>query len=551
MKSAHAVSSGGLSHAVHGLLRSAVPWLRHAGGVDVVDRAEQVAQLKGALGQRLADLRKAARLTQHDLARVTFLDRTYVSHAERGLHVPQRSFWVKADAHLAAEGALYRAYDELVSAQLAIKQAALDALRARHLQPGNVVVHHAEVLRSELIGIFGPLASGLPESSEPGIDLPLTAAHTVQVMEAFTGHDLINRRQVLQQFSILSGTALLRPVQQWIGLLPAAPHAVSTDPDQLDELDHAVRLFRRWDASGIGGLKRKAVIGQLRAVTELVRETSSEPVRLRLFHVMAELAQLAGWMSYDQGFAGLAQRYYLLALHACREAGAPGLAAKVLGDMMQLSTSLGHYSDSLNLAKAGMYALPRHGGEPVRVELLGLEARAYAQLDTSEHTSAVRSIESCLSAWHSRTDEPLPDWLHYLAQSEVDCLAANTYTQLALSVQDEPHWRRYAAQAEQHTLSALRTRNSQYERSRIVDELRLARVRLAQREPVEATTVATRALMMADHIKSSIVHDWLIRFQGELTSRYADVSQANEFTASLRGHLARVGSVRLQELNVR
>lgn len=247
-------------------------------------------------------------------------------------------------------------------------------------------------------------------------------------------------------------------------------------------------------------------------------------------------------MSYDHGLSGAAQRYYLLALHADREAGASALAAKVIGDMMQLSTSLGNYDDSLNLARAGLCqacALPRTGSAPIRAELLGLEARAFAQLGPSEAAEAVRSVETCGSVWHDRRDEPMPDWLHYMNQSEVDCLAANAYTQLALRAEDPKRWRRFAARAEQHTLSARSTRSHGYDRSRILDELRLANVRLAQREPAEAVAVAQNALAMAEHAHSSIVGGWLVRFNRELTERCGSLAVAAGFSGQLRDYLVR------------
>ena len=232
----------------------------------MADAPAHIAELKRALGQRIADLRRAARLTQQDVARHTFVDRTYVSHAERGLHMPERAFWVAADTYLDADGSLYTAYDELAAAQHAVKQAELDALRARHLQPSSTTHHHAEVVRLDLVETFGTVLASQSGALSSTPDLPLTAAHTVHVMEAFSGHDLVNRRRILQQLTVLSGAALLRPVRQWIGLLPVVPPAAGVGAAELDELEESVRLFRRWDAAGVGGLKRKAVVGQLNAV---------------------------------------------------------------------------------------------------------------------------------------------------------------------------------------------------------------------------------------------------------------------------------------------
>jgi transcriptional regulator with XRE-family HTH domain len=116
----------------------------------MVDEPTYVVELKRELGQRLADLRKAAGATQQDLARHTFVDRTYVSHAERAQQMPERAFWVAADDYLNAGGSLRAPYDELVAAQHAIKQAQLDALRARHQVPSSPTFPGTLVLRSTI-----------------------------------------------------------------------------------------------------------------------------------------------------------------------------------------------------------------------------------------------------------------------------------------------------------------------------------------------------------------------------------------------------------------
>jgi hypothetical protein len=175
--------------------------------------------------------------------------------------------------------------------------------------------------------------------------------------------------------------------------------------------------------------------------------------------------------------------------------------------MTQLSTAQGAYDDSLNLARTGLYALPRTE-KLVRSELLGLESRAYAQLGDREASDAARSAEACVEVWHEADEsEPAPDWLHYMNQAEVDCLAANTYTQLALRADDQPRWSAYAGRAEYHTLQARQSRANGYDRSRILDEIRLARARLSQRELDKSVAVATTALSLAESVRSSVVYD--------------------------------------------
>src|SRR5215472_16274448 len=96
--------------------------------------------------------------------------------------------------------------------------------------------------------------------------------------------------------------------------------------------------------------------------------------------------------------------------------------------------------------------------------------------------------------------------------AEVDSLAANAYTELALRADEQRTWQHYGTRAEVHSLRARHSRGQGYVRSRILDEIRLAKVRLAQREPVEAATVGMYALELAQDTRSSLIVDWLIRF---------------------------------------
>jgi transcriptional regulator with XRE-family HTH domain len=382
------------------------------------------------------------------------------------------------------------------------------------------------------------------------LDFSLSTASTVRIVEGFSAHDIASRRQALASLAVVTGAALLHPVRQWaasLALVGGSPSEAGTE--EVAELEQAVTLFRRWDASGAGGLRRKAVVGQLNAVAESLSDHHPPAISARLFQVTAELAQLAGWMAYDQGLYGVAQRYYLLALHACREGSCPDLGAKVIGDMTQLSTALGHYDDSLAMARTALYSLPRQASPLVRSELLGLESRAYAQLGASETANADRSAQACVAVYEETPrPEPTPDWIHYMNQAEVDCLAANTYTQLALACDDKPRWRHYAAKAEVHSLRARHSRGEGYVRSRIFDEIRLARVRLAQREPAESAAVGMHAIQLAAETRSALILNWLIGFSGDLTGRHPDVSEAERFREHLREYVRQAAPARLGDV---
>jgi hypothetical protein len=91
---------------VHGVSASARP--RVAVAPAAVPYAADAAR---ALSGALAALRRAAGLSQPDLAALTGYSVTTVGHAETGRLWQARAFWEKADLMLAAEGELTRRYD--------------------------------------------------------------------------------------------------------------------------------------------------------------------------------------------------------------------------------------------------------------------------------------------------------------------------------------------------------------------------------------------------------------------------------------------------------
>ncbi|MGH3849045.1 MAG: helix-turn-helix transcriptional regulator, partial [Pseudonocardiaceae bacterium] len=333
-----------------------------------------------------------------------------------------------------------------------------------------------------------------------------SAAQIGTLMVRFTAMNIASRRKVLQELTMMSGAVLLQPVRRWLAqaltIIPlVSPATVSND--DLDALERAITLFSQWDASGIGRLHYKAVVGQLNTAAETLHEAYGPAVRERLFHITADLAQLAGWMAYDQGLPAVAQRYYLLGLSACQEARSPVLGAKILSDMAKLSTAYHHYEDSIDLVRTGLYVLPRHDSSGVRTELLGMESRAHAYL--GNQAAATRTADASVETWQDADSRAVPGWLCYMNQAWADGLGADTFIELALRTEDGSRANVHAARAEQHTISAREGRPHDYVRSRILDEIRLANVRLAQRDVAESVTVAQTALELAAPTSSTLV----------------------------------------------
>ncbi len=163
------------------------------------------------------------------------------------------------------------------------------------------------------------------------------------LLSEFSRSDLmLARRGFLgSSLALSAGPSLIEPMQRWLVPSPSSPLS-RPEPDvapssarargrlskpELDLLETTTVMFRQWDAQCGGGLRRKAVVGQLHEVTDLLQEPQPETTTKRLFKVAAELAELAGWMSYDVGLQPTAQKYFVLALHAARRRPATGRSA--------------------------------------------------------------------------------------------------------------------------------------------------------------------------------------------------------------------------------
>ncbi|TDD44291.1 helix-turn-helix domain-containing protein [Saccharopolyspora elongata] len=280
--------------------------------------------------------------------------------------------------------------------------------------------------------------------------------HVVDNIVEFIGSDMATRREFLE-LSLLTGAALVVPVRQWAAEAPVVPiKPDQVGQDEIQGLEQAVELFRRWDASGQGGLHRKAVLGQLNAVVEALQHRRAATEQRRLYQVTSELAQLAGFMTWDAGFPVAAQRYFLYG--ACKRAGSFDLGAKIVGDMAQLSKALGQYEDSFAMVRTALVTLPRNASPLVRAELHGHEACAYARFGRSEAASTRRAVEASLDAFDQAAPGSQQAWNRYMDRAEVESLASAAHTQLALRDPTSQHVDTYTRHAEAHALKATESR---------------------------------------------------------------------------------------------
>lgn len=371
--------------------------------------------------------------------------------------------------------------------------------------------------------------------SVSGVDLPWTAPQTVALLSEFSRSDLmLARRGFLgASLALSAGPSLIEPMQRW--LVPGAstqqpePESASASRHQgrlsrpeLELLESTTAMFRKWDAQCGGGLRRKAVVGQLHEVTDLLQEPQPEGTTRKLFKVAAELAELAGWMSYDVGLQPTAQKYFVLALHAAKEAGDKPLGSYVLSSMSRQMIHLGRPDDALELIHLAQYGSRDCASPRTQSMLYAMEARAYANMgQPGKCKRAVRMAEDTFADVHD-WDDPDPDWIRFFSEAELYGENSHSYRDLAYVAGRSPAYASLAEPVMQRAVD-LFAKDDEHQRSYALNLIGMATVHLLRREPEQSAVLATEAMTVAKKVRSERVNtrirktvDTAVRDFGEL-----------------------------------
>ncbi|MEV7869229.1 hypothetical protein AB0P17_24775 [Streptomyces sp. NPDC088124] len=390
------------------------------------------------------------------------------------------------------------------------------------------------------------LRSAHRSPSVSGVDLPWAGPQTVALISEFSRSDLmLARRGFLgTSLGLAAGPALVEPMQRWLVPTPAAdPGEPAPDPvapsratrlsgPELDLLESTTACFRLWDAQCGGGLRRKAVVGQLHEVTELLQEPQPQATSRRLFRCAAELAELAGWMSYDMGLHPNAQKYFVLALHAAKEAGDKPLGSYILSSMSRQMIHLGRPDDALELIHLAQYGSRDSATPRTQAMLYAMEARAYANMGQPSKTKrAVRMAEDSFSD-AGLDGGPEPDWIRFFSEAELNGENAHSYRDLAYVAGRSPT---YASLAEPVMRRAVElfAKDDDHQRSYALNLIGMATVHLLNREPEQATALAEKALDVARSVRSERVNTRLRKTLDTAARDFGDVAEVVDLTEVL------------------
>jgi hypothetical protein len=390
------------------------------------------------------------------------------------------------------------------------------------------------------------LRSSVPVTNGCTVDLPWSGEQTVQLLSDYSRSDLtLNRRGFLgSSLAVAGGSALLDPLQRWLSPSPSGvPTPVLSarsaesgrefgggriSEPELQLLESTTMMFREWDNQNGGGLRRKAVVGQLHEVCDLLQQPHPAETTQRLFRITSELAHLAGWMSYDVGLHPNAQKYYVLALHAAKEAGDKAFGAMILTDMSRQMIHFNRGHDALELIHLAQYGSRGVADPRSQALLYAMEARAYSTIaDPGKCDRAIRRAEDSFSEI-DREDE-VPDWLKFFDEAELNAENAHSYRDLSYHVESGQVYADKAAPVMQ-TAVDLFSRDPEHVRAYALNLIGMSSVHVLQGEPEEAASYGEHALRIATGIRSERVNTRLRKTVATARQRYGSVPEVAELS---------------------
>ncbi|MGV9280434.1 hypothetical protein [Streptomyces sp. NPDC003730] len=192
--------------------------------------------------------------------------------------------------------------------------------------------------------------------------------------------------------------------------------------------------FSMLDGKFGGGHARRALIQYLHTdVRPMLDGKYSDAVGKQLHSAVAEALLLAGWMSYDSGLHGVAQRYFIQALRMTQAAGDRLLGGSVLSAMSHQATFVGRYQEAVALARAAYMGPAASLGPTMAAQFRAMEARALARLgDERGCDLALAEAESRICR---RTADSDPLYIAYFDEVELAAEFGHCFRDLGRSVE--------------------------------------------------------------------------------------------------------------------
>jgi hypothetical protein len=302
------------------------------------------------------------------------------------------------------------------------------------------------------------------------------------------------RRGIERRGALLAGIATVAAASGLAGPSAAARRIGAADVGRIRSV---TGLYRSLDYEVGGGAIRRDVIRFAQAVTDLLDHGDAGAVREPFLTAVAEIRQLAGWVSFDAGRHADAQRHLLVAERTAIAGGDLRLAARVRYCQARQFQYLRHNRDAVDALRLGRDHLGGAATPAITAMIDGLEASSLA--DLGDHDGAALRLASATDAFERIEPDREPAWMGFYDRGELLAQYGRVYRDMAR------HDNAYAEQAVRWTTDAIGDLGPQKLRSTVLNEIGLCSALFLADEPERAIEVGENLLDHAGQVKSTRV----------------------------------------------
>jgi hypothetical protein len=225
----------------------------------------------------------------------------------------------------------------------------------------------------------------------------------------------LDRREFLGAMGALAATSdvalrwLVAPLDEGVERHAGTRHVGLRDVDEIRVMRRNLKAID--DARGGGAALPTAVKYLRREVAPLLRGRFTDPIGRALFSATADFTLGVGWMAYDAGRHGLAQRYMTQALRMSHAANDRAFGGRVLAAMSHQALHLGDVRHGIDLASAARTGTEGAVTPTVSAMLAAMEACAHASHgDARQCRKALSDAERALGQSNPAED---PAWVDF------------------------------------------------------------------------------------------------------------------------------------------
>lgn len=219
-------------------------------------------------------------------------------------------------------------------------------------------------------------AGGVAVVAHHGLDVPWTGEGALRCAELLSAPTAC----VLMA---ASGPMLVACAVDWLtvpdSVAPARQSGPPLDPEFVYVLSERIIQLRQFDDTQSGPLLLELVVHDLRLAADIATSSSYDPLTgAALFGVLAQLAQLAGWVAVDLDRRAQGQRFLLAGLRFAHASGDRQLAANILSCLGYQTLWMGDGASAVRLIRLARQGTLRSAHPLVAALLASREGRAHA-----------------------------------------------------------------------------------------------------------------------------------------------------------------------------